>query len=299
MNTSASSFFAISGTLSKGFRGLSALTMMALLASCGGSGAPTSAAAETHTVSGTVSGLRESALGLKVQISSGETFTFLADGTFTFPAALLVGTSYGVTIVTQPSKPDQTCVVNNGSGTISNADVSNIAIVCPYGATYTIGGTVSGLATGSTLSLVYRGANLGAPIFLSVTADGAFTFADVHTSATSGVDYGVQVSSQPVNPNQSCVVSNGNGTMGSADVTTVAIACGPATGSFTVGLTINGLRYTSANFGFLEILNNGGDRMAFRGDGAYPFPTALATGKVKAPFAVTLMNTGALMLSPL
>ena len=259
-------------------RCVGALALVALMAACGGSSAPVSAAAETHTVSGTVSGLRESALGLKVQISSGETFTFLADGTFTFPAALLVGTSYGVTIVTQPSKPDQTCVVNNGSGTIGNADVSNIAIVCPYGATHTIGGTVSGLAAGSTLSLVYHGANLGGPIFLSVTADGAFTFADVHTSATSGVDYGVQVSSQPVNPNQSCVVSNGNGTMGSTDVTSVAIVCGPATGSFTVGFTINGLRYTSANVGLLEIVNNGGDGIALRGDGSYPFPTALATG---------------------
>ena len=258
--------------------GLGALAMLSLLAACGGGSDLMSAAAETHTVSGTVSGLRQSSLGLKVQISSGETIPSLSDGTFTFPTALLVGTSYVVTIVQQPINPHQTCVVNNGSGVVGNADITNIAIVCPYDATHTIGGTVSGLVIGTTLSLAYHGGNLSAPVPLSITANGAFTFADVQTSAISGVDYGVQVSSQPVNPAQSCVVSNGTGTIGSADVSNVNIVCGPATGSFTVGFTIRGLRYTTANVGLLEIVTNGGDRMAFRGDGSYQFPTALATG---------------------
>ena len=44
--------------------GLGALAMLSLLAACGGGSDLMSAAAETHTVSGTVSGLRQSSLGL-------------------------------------------------------------------------------------------------------------------------------------------------------------------------------------------------------------------------------------------
>ncbi|MEP6739551.1 MAG: hypothetical protein ABJA61_04185 [Caldimonas sp.] len=255
-----------------------ALALVALMAACGGSSDPVSAAAETHTVSGTVSGLRQSSLGLKVQISSGETFTFLADGTFAFPAALLVGTSYGVTIVTQPTKPDQTCVVNNGNGTVGNADITNIAIVCPYAATHTIGGTVTGLVAGSTVGLLYYGDNIGAFVPLDVAANGPFSFPDVRTSATSGVFWNVVVAAQPVNPNQSCVMTNNYGQLAGADVTDVSVVCGPPTSTHTVRFTITGLRENDGNFGFLQLKNNGGDEMAFRGDGSYQFATALASG---------------------
>ena len=116
---------------SRRLRGLIATALLGALAACGGGG-PASPTAETYAVSGTVSGLRQGGNGLKIQISSGETFTLLADGTFAYPAPLPIGTSYGVTILTQPTKPDQTCVLSNGSGTVGSADISNIAIVCPY-----------------------------------------------------------------------------------------------------------------------------------------------------------------------
>ena len=252
--------------------------MLGLLSACGGGSTGSDAGpAASFSVSGTISGLRTSAQGLKLQIN-GEGITALADGAFTFPTPLPSGMAYSVTILTQPTKPDQTCTLSNGTGTVGNADVTNIAVVCPYGATHTVGGTVTGLVAGTALSLVYSGDNLGAPVPLTVTANGAFAFPDASTSATSGVAYGVQVSTQPTNPAQSCVLTRGSGTVGGSDVTEVAVVCGPASGAFTIGFTIKGLRYTAANFGFLEIVNNGGDRMAFRGDGSYPFPTALATG---------------------
>ncbi len=51
-----------------------------------------------------------------------------ASGAFTFTNAIASGTSYSVSVSTQPS--GQTCSVSNGSGTVSTAAVSNITISC-------------------------------------------------------------------------------------------------------------------------------------------------------------------------
>ncbi|MBX3688782.1 S8 family serine peptidase, partial [Dokdonella sp.] len=83
------------------------------------------------------------------------------------------------------------------------------------GATYTVGGSVSGL-TGSGLVLSL---NAGAQT-LPVAADGAFTFP---TGLTGGASYAVTVGTQPAG--QVCNVSNGSGTIGSANVTDVAVTC--------------------------------------------------------------------------
>src|SRR5208282_1744397 len=82
-------------------------------------------------------------------------------------------------------------------------------------ASYTIGGTVTGL-TGSGLALQDNG---GASLVISVS--GIFTFA---TTVTSGGTYSVTVVAQPSNPAQTCTVANGSGTA-TANVTTVAVTC--------------------------------------------------------------------------
>ena len=55
---------------------------------------------------------------------------------------------------------------------------------------------------------------------LSLSANGPFTFA---TQLPSGAVFGVTVKSNPTG--QSCTVSDGSGTVGSANITTVAVAC--------------------------------------------------------------------------
>ncbi|HSY94967.1 MAG TPA: hypothetical protein VK793_05080 [Steroidobacteraceae bacterium] len=83
-------------------------------------------------------------------------------------------------------------------------------------ATYTIGGTVTGL---SGAGLVLQN-NAGAG--LAVSAPGAFTFMG---GVSTGAAYSVTVATQP--PAQQCEVANGSGTVGTANVTTVAVACIP------------------------------------------------------------------------
>ena len=78
---------------------------------------------------------------------------------------------------------------------------------------YSVGGTVSGLS--GTVVLQDNGGDN-----LSVTANGSFTFA---TSLASGAAYGVTVKTNP--SGQTCTVTNGSGTIGSANVTNVAVSC--------------------------------------------------------------------------
>lgn len=80
---------------------------------------------------------------------------------------------------------------------------------------YTVGGTVSGLGTGSSLVLRNNGGDAR-----TVTADGAFTFA---TPLATGAAYAVTIATQPAG--KSCLVTNAAGSVGTGNVTTVAIAC--------------------------------------------------------------------------
>ena len=63
---------------------------------------------------------------------------------------------------------------------------------------------------------------------LSVSANGSFTFA---TALAGGAAYSVTVKTNPAG--QTCTVANGSGTVGSANVTNVAVSCAAtsATGS--------------------------------------------------------------------
>jgi subtilisin-like proprotein convertase family protein len=89
--------------------------------------AVTCAATPTYTIGGTVSGL--SGAGLVLSLNAGaQTLPVAANGAFTFPTAVANGTAYAVTVGTQPA--GQTCSVTNGSGTVSGANVTNVAVGC-------------------------------------------------------------------------------------------------------------------------------------------------------------------------
>ena len=170
----------------------------------------TANAAATYPIGGTVSGLSGTVV---LQDNGGDDLSVSASGAFTFGTGLTSGSAYSVTVKTNPA--GQTCSVANGSGTVGSAGVTNVAVTCTANAaaTYTIGGTVSGLS--GTVVLQDNGGD-----DLSVSASGAFTFG---TGLTSGSAYSVTVKTNPAG--QTCSVANGSGTVGSAGVTNVAVTC--------------------------------------------------------------------------
>ena len=134
--------------------------------------------------------------------------------------------------------------------------------------TFTVGGTVSGL-TGT--GLVLQNNNSGD---LAIAANGAFAFA---TPLAAGAAYSVTVKTQPTGPTQTCTVGNGAGTATSA-VTSVTVTCSVNTS--TVGGTVSGLTGTG-----LALQNNNAGDLAIAANGAFTFPTPVATG---APYSVTV-----------
>ena len=74
---------------------------------------------------------------------------------------------------------------------------------------------------------------------MTVDADGVFTFA---TRLADGAAYAVTVLTQP--SGAFCSVTSGSGTVGSADVTDVAVTCGA---SGTLDTTFNGTGFVVLN----------------------------------------------------
>jgi hypothetical protein len=84
----------------------------------------------TYTVGGTLIGL---AAGASVQVSNGtNTLPVSANGSFTLSTGLLSGATYAVTVGTPTTTLPQTCTVQNGSGTVASANVTNVVIYCTY-----------------------------------------------------------------------------------------------------------------------------------------------------------------------
>src|SRR5262249_11287482 len=89
---------------------------------------PVQPAPKSYTVGGTVSSLAGSGL---VLVNNGEDqLPVPADGPVTFATALATGAAYDVTVLTQPTSPAQTCIVTDGAGTVTTANVTTVAVAC-------------------------------------------------------------------------------------------------------------------------------------------------------------------------
>ena len=221
----------------------------------------------SFTVGGTVTGL--TGTGLVLADNTTDTLTITpgkaaAAVPFTFTKS--VSGAYSVAVKTQPSNPSQTCTVSAGSGT-ATANVTTVAVACTTNpVTATIGGMLSGLATGASVILQDNGGDA-----LTLTANGSFTFKTPVTGPTDA--YAVTVNTQPTTPNQICTVANGSGTAG-ANVTNVAVTC---VLSYTIGGTVTGVvgtGLTLENSSDAEQLAIG----AANGNQAFTFKNLVPTG---------------------
>jgi hypothetical protein len=213
----------------------------------------------SFSVGGTVSGLAGS--GLVLRNNGGDDLQIASNGSFTFATELASGSPFEVTVVTQPTRPSQTCTVADASGTIGGGDVRTVKISCATNS-FAIRGTVSGLQ-GSGLVLQNNGGD-----DVGVQSDGGFAFA---TKIPSGSGYSVTVKTHPSGPAQSCSVQNASGTVADRDVDNVVVTC--ALRQFTIGGTIRNLRGSG-----MELANNDGDRFNPTADGPFTFPTAVLSG---------------------
>jgi hypothetical protein len=259
---------------------LTVLLGAALLCACGGGGGGDSSSTtppspSLYTIGGTIGGLTTT--GLVLVNNGGNALSVPANATsFTFTTALVAGSSYDVTVSSQPS--GQTCTVAGGSGT-ANADITSVAVSCQANR-YTIGGTISGLTSAGLVLENNGGDKLPVP-----PNSTAFTF---QTALSAGSAYDVTVFKQP--SGELCTVSGGSGTT-NGNVTDVAVSCQP---TYTIGGTVSGL-----SSGVLVLEDNGGDEVAVPASAtSFTFDTGLIAGSsynvaiAAEPTALTCTVTG-------
>ena len=171
-----------------------------LLSSCGGK--------ITGSIGGTVTGL-SGGTTVVLQNNGGDNLTVNANGTFAFATQIEAGSTYSVTILTQPL--GETCSVQNPVGIVQQSigNVSSVVVVCNVNisAANDVTGQVNGLNVGNTVKLVNNGTDT-----YSVTASAAGTTVFAFDQPLAlGATYSVAVSANP--SGQTCTLINGAGTI--------------------------------------------------------------------------------------
>ena len=252
-----------------------------LLTACGGGNNSSQGNNSTFSIGGNVTGLINSGLIVRNSIDNdadSELLTINADGNFTFTTELETGSRYHVFI--EDSPPNHSCNTSQGLGTVSNQNITDIAITCE--ALYTVGGSITGIPETNDddpPSVVLQ--NNGGDN-LTLTANGDFTFP---TKVQHDFAYNVTVLSEP--EGIECVPTSGEGTINAAIVTDVVITCNSA--SFTIGGSISTLN------GSLT-LRNGNESLTVNSSDSFEFTSSIPNN---ASYNVSegLLTTDTLLLA--
>ena len=173
----------------------------------------------SHLIGGIVSG--NSGSGLTLSLNAGvQTLAIPANtnGGFSFPTPLADGSTYAVTVLTQPTTPAQTCTVANGTGTLAGEDVFTIAVNCSA-ATFTVTPQAGpfGTIAPSTAQIVAAGATAtftvvpdeGNALAAASGCGGGLSSANVYTTAPIDADCTVTVTFSDAPVSGVCGADNG------------------------------------------------------------------------------------------
>jgi len=214
-----------------------------------------------YTISVAVTGLTGT---LVVTDSKSDTLTFTTNNTQTFATSYPSGSSYTVSVKTQPT--GQTCTLgSNASGTIT----SNITVTatCTTNPTFTLSVAVTGL----TGTLVVQD-NVGPTLTFTTNTTQAFS-----NTYASGATYSVTVQTQPTG--QTCTLgSNASGTITSNITVTATCTTNP---TFTLSVAVTGLT------GTLVVQDNVGPTLSFTTNTTQTFSNTYAGG---ATYSVTVQT---------
>ena len=201
--------------------GLTTLLAAMSLAGCGGGGGGSDGSGGNggsgtlYAIKVTVSGLDGS--GLVLQNNGGDDLSVTANGSVQFPTSVATGTSYSVTVKTQPTMLTQTCTRSNPSGTVASADVTTITLTC---------------ASLTTPYLFSAGASGNKVTAFSVdSSNGTLNLVDTRSEGTLSSPTGIEVDSTGANL---YVTNSGNGGTAAISVYNINTSTGALTSAGTV-----------------------------------------------------------------
>ena len=191
------------------------------LASCGGGGGstPSSSLASAYILSVNVTGV--SGVGVVLRNNGGNDLTVTTPGTYPFTTAVVAGSGYDVTVLSNPSSPVQVCTVTSAMPATMPASDVTVGVNCV--AAYTIGGTITGAFTGTGPILQNNGGDdLYIPsLVAAIGVPFTFTIPVANSSA-----YSVAQLSRAKSPGQNCSnITAASGVVGTTNVTNVMIMC--------------------------------------------------------------------------
>jgi hypothetical protein len=245
----------------------------------------------TYTIGGTISGL--SGTGLVLQNNGGNNLSVSANGSFTFTTAIASGSTFNVTVFSQPSNPAQTCgVTAGGSGTVASANVTSVVVTCIGSAGFVLTGSMSNARQEHTATLlnngnvlVAGGRNSGTPLAsaeLYDTATGSF----IVTGSLASVRYA----------HTATLLNNGHvliaGGYSAPGLGVSAELYDPATGTFTAtgSMTIPRVFHTATLLDNGKVLIAGGESATATGLGTSAELYDPATGTFTATGSMTIVR---------
>lgn len=218
---------------------------------------------QKYSIGGSVSGL--SGTGLVIQNNGADNINIPGNGNFTFANLLSSNSSYSVSILTNPVSPTQNCTVANGTGTITNANITNVSISCST----------------SNTNLVYTGSPFQFTVNSAITTITPSVSGTINScSANPSLPTGLSIN------NSTCAISGTPTVIQGA--TSYTITANTTNGNVTasIDITVNGalpapssLTYSSTNF-------------TFKGNTAINTITPTVTGTVTSCSASPALPTG-------
>lgn len=162
-------------------------------------------------IGGSLSGLATGTT-VTLQDNGSDTLVLSANGTFRFGQSVSGGGAYAVTVLTQPT--GQACTVASGTGSVNNSgdSINTVSVTCV--SITSIGGTVSGLVAGTSVTLS------NGTVLLPIAINGSYAFPGL---LSVGQTYNVTVATQPVG--LKCSVLNGSGTVAAGTTVSIAVTC--------------------------------------------------------------------------
>ena len=228
------------------------------VASANVTGVQVTCTTSTYTIGGTVSGL--SGAGLVLQDNGGNNLSVSANGSFTFTTAIASGSTFNVTILSQPPPPPQTTPVQEcgvtagGSGTVASANVTSVVVTC---IDFESAGNMTSTRSSHTATLLNNGMVL---IAGGYTTTGIVASAELYNPATgaTGTFTATGSMTSPRYLHTATLLNNGmvliaGGTNNAGMILNEAELYNPATGTFTA----TGSMASARSYHTATLLNNG------------------------------------------
>ncbi len=227
---------------------------------------------QQFTVSGVVSGLNlgqtlnltnntTDYLGVQSSSNSQDPSSNTGSANFFFQKPIPFNGDYAVMLAAPVA--GQVCTVSNGAGSRVTSNVSNVSILCSaISQSFTLGGTLTGLSIGQSVSLLLNGTNQ-----LVLNQSGGFKFPQ---SISAGSDYLISIEKQPLG--QVCTVNNGIGSSIKSNVASISVVCSSV--SYPLSGTVTGLQLGQQ----LTLLLNGQNALWVGPNTGFTFSTRVSYG---------------------